>query len=441
MRSKDQIILEKIYTREILNEKRKERLFPMFQKLIQGFVDLPDGFPQQYNDPSIKWEFDAQGRSKEEYINDVKRFNLSDLNDDFQQVIKNVSVIVKKENLIMIILKKIRSSLEETLKDCQKYGVILDGERDEQGQEQTGTRDEYKDFLRRIPNMCARTVEHWNSLPIPKLHNYLKNVSPNEQWYVVARTADQYENDWKAQNKSWMDVTDDIAKGKIQEIIKLDNMAWFDLKRPYCNQEGEAMGHCGNAASRKKDDTVLSLRETKKQKDGIILSKPHLTFILMRGGFLGETKGRGNTKPQAKYHPHIMTLLMHKKEDGNYLVKGIDVGFGYKPENNFDIEDLSDTDLQKLANERILLIADKVQDYMLKKQQISPKLKAALNKSTNKENLMNEIKVRAKGLHLMKTHISSLESWPNITKIEPDFTIRYREKMTPEQVADVALNA
>ena len=441
MRSKDQIILEEIYTREILNEKRKERLLPMFNKIIQKLVDLEEGFPLQYDDRYTRSEFQNKGESEEEYRKGLKEFNREELTSKVQKLIKEVSVTAKKENLVMIILKSYLGVMEREYKGMAEYGVIFDGTVDEEGDEATSSKDyfyeHFKSFIRN-----GTKLEHMLSLPIPELQEYLRTVSPNEKWHMVAQMADYMEREWKAQMGSWMDVTEDIQNGSIQEIIPFgNNMAWFDLKRPYCKEEGEAMGHCGNAASKKKDDTVLSLRESKKQKNNVILSKPHLTFILMRGAFLGEMKGRGNSKPQTKHHPYIMELLMHKKEDGKYLVKGIDVGFGYKPENNFDIEDLSDSDLQKLANERILLIADKVQDYMIKEQQISPKLKAAMNKSTDKENLINEIKVRAKSLDLMKTHISSLNKLPNVVSIKQDFTIRYRGKMTPEQVADVALNA
>lgn len=441
MRSKDQIILENLYAEEVLTEGRKERLYPMFQKLVQKFGDLPDGFPWQYEDPSMRWEFSASEKDNEEYKKEVKEYNLGDLESEFKSIITRVSEIAKKENLVMIILKKVLLDMERKWKDINDYGVVHVGERDEEGDELTSSREDFVDYLRRIPKMLSETIEHWNSLPIPELQRYLRNVSPNEEWYIVSRRAHQIEDAWKAQRGQWIDATTDIQDGNIQEVIKLnDNMGWFDLKRPYCKQEGDAMGHCGNAASKDPNDTVLSLREIKKQKNNRFLSKPHLTFILKRGAFLGEMKGRANTKPKEEYHPYIMQLLMHKKADGNYLVKHIEGG-GYKPENNFDIEDLSDSDLQKLANERFLLVADKVQDYMFAEKQISPRLKSIMNKSTNKEELMKEVKLRAKVLHLTQTHVSSLKGFPNITKIADDFTLHYRGKSTPEEFSKFAMDA
>lgn len=441
MKDKDQILLENIYTREILNEGRKERFYPMFQKLVQKFADLEDGFPYQYEDSSIRMEFGAKEKYDDEYKKEVKGFNLNDLETDFKNVIKKVSEIAKKENIVMIILKKIVVDMERKWKDMERYGVVFDGERDEDGDEITSSREDFVDYLKRVPKMLSETVEHWNSLPIPELQRYLKNVSPNEEWYIVARRANQIEEEWKAQGKKWIDVTPDIQDGNIQEIIKFpNNMGWFDLKRPYCKEEGDAMGHCGNSATRSLNDTVLSLRETKKQKNNTILSKPHLTFILKRGAFLGEMKGRANSKPKQEYHPYIMGLLMHKKQDGNYLVTRIEGG-GYKPENNFDIEDLSDSDLQKITNERILLIADAIQEYMLKKQQISSRLKKAILNSPSKDKILKEVQVRIKALGIMKSNVPSTEKWPNVKNIDSDFTIQYNNKSTPEQIANFALNA
>jgi hypothetical protein len=361
MRSKDQIILEEIYTREILNEKRKERFLPMFNKIIQKFADLPEGFPLQYQESSIKSEFGAKDKTEEEYKKEIKEYNIEELTSDFQQLIKNVSVLAKKENLVMIILKKVVLDMETMWKDMERYGVVFDRQLDEDGQEMTSSKEEYEDYLKRIPRSISTSIQHWLSLPIPKLQTYLKNVSPNEQWYVVARTVDEMENEWKQSAGQWIDVTDDMKKGNIKEFINFGNMGWFTLMRPYCEQEGKAMGHCGNKGAFAHTDTVLSLREMKKQKDGILLAKPNLTFILKSGEFLGEMKGRGNQKPQEKYHPYILSLLTHK-ENGKYLIKDIEGG-GYLPEKNFDIEDFSYENLVKLTDERPDLMAKRLEVY------------------------------------------------------------------------------
>lgn len=119
-----------------------------------------------------------------------------------------------------------------------------------------------------------------------------------------------------------------------KKILDLGNgRAWYSLGRGSCSAEGKAMGHCGNVPSEKEGDRVLSLRTEHKDSKGNVLHEPHATFIV-NGGYLGEMKGRGNTKPGQKYHQDIASLLLHHK------IKGI-VGGGYLHHQNFNIEDLN----------------------------------------------------------------------------------------------------
>ena len=119
-----------------------------------------------------------------------------------------------------------------------------------------------------------------------------------------------------------------------EEFIKFpDGSAWFDLDRAFCSKEGESMGHCGNTASYKDDDTILSYRTPHPHKK--YHWTPHLTFILDGAGYLGEMKGYANQKPSAKYHKVIRTLIM------NDFIRGIKGG-GYHPEANFSVWDLPD---------------------------------------------------------------------------------------------------
>ena len=110
-----------------------------------------------------------------------------------------------------------------------------------------------------------------------------------------------------------------------------DGMVWMMLSRGYCDAEAKAMGHCGNAGAAS-GDRIISLRKPKSEH-GHTIYEPCLTFILNGDGHLGEMKGRGNDKPAARYHDYIVALL---RSD---VIKGIRGG-GYKPENNFDLNDL-----------------------------------------------------------------------------------------------------
>lgn len=119
-------------------------------------------------------------------------------------------------------------------------------------------------------------------------------------------------------------------------VIKFpDGYAWIDLETPADDDEGEAMGHCGNRASYKSDETILSLRKLVNYK-GKKWWYPVCTFILDGNGRLGEMKGRANKKPQVRYHDYIIALL--KRQD---IIKGIKGG-GYMPSQNFSMSDLSE---------------------------------------------------------------------------------------------------
>jgi hypothetical protein len=189
-------------------------------------------------------------------------------------------------------------------------------------------------------------MEHFLSLPIPEIKN--KRLS-YEHPMKVLKDFTELETAWNENSgtgEEWLDVTDDKY---IEKILSFSNdFAWFDLHIPSCRKEGGAMGHCGNTASYKKTDTILSLRKIQTHKNGRTYARPALTFILdVATGALGEMKGRANEKPQAKYHPFILALLKHKGKDGQYLIKKIKGG-GYSPENNFDIDDLTDEQKKQL---------------------------------------------------------------------------------------------
>jgi hypothetical protein len=158
---------------------------------------------------------------------------------------------------------------------------------------------------------------------------------------------DQYNNRIK-ENKNLVKPTE-----KTQKVVEgaKHNRHWFGLGVGACENEGKAMGHCGNVPSEVEGDELLSLRTEHKIKNQIY-HEPHLTFVV-NNGFLGEMKGRANTKPSKEYHRDITNLLK------NPNIKGI-IGGGYAPENNFEFNDLS-PELQrevKQANPNLLVLDD-----------------------------------------------------------------------------------
>jgi hypothetical protein len=113
-----------------------------------------------------------------------------------------------------------------------------------------------------------------------------------------------------------------------------DKWKWVSLQKGYCPIEAQAMGHCGNVAGQANPKhNILSLRDPR--------NVPYLTFIDEGNGVLGEMKAKFNNKPDQKFHPYILELLLHPS------IKKIKGG-GYAPENNFEIIDLNDNLYQKL---------------------------------------------------------------------------------------------
>jgi len=165
-------------------------------------------------------------------------------------------------------------------------------------------------------------------------YSKIQNYNPSESKTPI--------EDLKAYEDEFIELSQEnlIPKsGSEKVLIDFGDMAWYDLGKGSCEDEAESMGHCGNTPSEKPGDRVFSLR-TKVNVGGDTYFKPHLTFIF-NNGFLGEMKGRGNDKPAPRYHKHIFELLKLP------IIEGI-VGGGYEPENNFELDDLSDDMLKKL---------------------------------------------------------------------------------------------
>ena len=188
-------------------------------------------------------------------------------------------------------------------------------------------------------------LEHFMSLNIPAIENYVfAKQKPAELFNTLSNL------EREAQSKMGDDAGAEemfrqnrlIEKEKTDDVIMRfpDGFAWVDLNTPADNEEGETMGHCGNRASYRSDETILSLRKTVKYQ-GKQWWYPVCTFILDGDNLLGEMKGRNNNKPQDRYHPYIIALLKTKRIEG---IKG----GGYKPENNFSLNDLTDEERENL---------------------------------------------------------------------------------------------
>jgi hypothetical protein len=182
---------------------------------------------------------------------------------------------------------------------------------------------------------------HYLGQPIPQIQNFVFAKQPAQEIF----------NQFAALEQRWRDKQDQSKPPVIQQgdqkIIEFaDGSAWWRLNRAYCPDEGRSGRHCGNlAGKRNTDQRTLSYRS----KDGHVI----LTFILEPDGKLGEMKAVANQKPDAKYHPAIIQLLL------NPAIKGI-TGGGYSPINNFSIFDLDEKNQLFIWKHKPNLIVDQV---------------------------------------------------------------------------------
>jgi hypothetical protein len=122
---------------------------------------------------------------------------------------------------------------------------------------------------------------------------------------------------------------------------------WVDLETNDSSEECNRMGHCGRTAS---ENTIYSLRETKKLNDKFTINKSHLTSSISDdGGILIQLKGPKNSKPKPEFHKYIIPLL-ELKSDGDFFIKNF--GSEYQSSSDFKIKDLSEDEIRSLYNSR-----------------------------------------------------------------------------------------
>lgn len=181
-----------------------------------------------------------------------------------------------------------------------------------------------------------RDFNHWMSMMdrIPELDRVVWQYQTLEQLFDQFEEIEKRWQEQAADDKRRLPKTEDDYSNAKKIIDFGDGFAWWNLGVSSCDQEGAAMGHCGNTAEN--EGEVLSLRKRTGDFD-----EPFLTFIY-HDGLLGEMKGRANQKPAAKYHPYIVKLLMHP------MIEGI-IGGGHAPEHNFAMSDLGETERAKIV--------------------------------------------------------------------------------------------
>ena len=185
-----------------------------------------------------------------------------------------------------------------------------------------------------------------------------------KHYFDLAQIAEIQDYPLDFQNPTWVHTTfyhmEQAYNEKIKEekrwlaqndeheiVLEFPNgWAWLNLNADYCREEADSMGHCGTAED---GSTLLSLREPRKMPDGSTRWLPHLTFELDENGGLRQMKGRNNEKPQPKYHIYVTALLK------NPIVKRI-IGGGYRPETNFALKDLTESERQEVCEAKPVLL-------------------------------------------------------------------------------------
>jgi len=160
---------------------------------------------------------------------------------------------------------------------------------------------------------------------------------------VLRRKGDEDKGDREVERYS-------IKEGKV--FLKLDgDWAWWDLKTRESKAEARAMRSCGRCGS---GSTLLSLREYKETYDGHDFYKSHLTFEYSpKKHQLIQRKGYYNSKPEEKYHDHIVKLLKHKN------IKYMDSSSDWSSESDFQMDELKDDHKKELSHKKTLHHVDK----------------------------------------------------------------------------------
>jgi len=194
---------------------------------------------------------------------------------------------------------------------------------------------------RLIPGRFTISMKHFFGIPEQRIQNFNFTNWREHTPHNILVLFTKWENEWKKQTSGTVRIEEEPVA---RPIIRFPNgWVWILLDRPSCEEEADAMRHCGNAGGQH-TDRILSLREPVEIK-GQKRWRPMLTFIIDGNGRLGEMKAKANQKPPQEFHPFIIELLK------NSIVKGIKGG-GYKPENNFAMADLSERDLADLMTAR-----------------------------------------------------------------------------------------
>jgi hypothetical protein len=247
---------------------------------------------------------------------------------------KNFQAFLLEKDHRKVMINKIKLSkdiAEELHKTDDKYSIayanMLINQYKKDTKQKSYTDDDITNYYKKnrakiLSNI--RNINDWlkgrNNNPNPKESNVnIKNISFDD--------ALKYSQKWHDYLKSFgykVSANPDVAKEQADALINYkDGWYWIDLKSSRCDKESQMMGHCGRTNA----NTLISLRDYK----GI----PHLTMAYnYNPSEYTQLKGKGNKKPEAKYHDKIIDIF-DKLKIGKYEPE-------YSGADDFHVNDLPD---------------------------------------------------------------------------------------------------
>jgi hypothetical protein len=219
-------------------------------------------------------------------------------------------------------------------------------------------------FLKILRGQIARTLTpkeignyEWidiRALSMDLMHFYGFNYQPIEDYQYQSKPIGQVIADLTKLEDRWRDAQSKtrgvpVQQGDYKLFEFADGTAWWFVDRAYCPEEGRSGGHCGNVMGKHQpDQRILSLRSKNNQ---VIC-----TFILEPNGTLGEMKAVNNQKPNERYHPQIVKLLMWDRITGIAPTE-----YQYNPSANFNVFDLDEKNLAYIDQNKPELIISQIQ--------------------------------------------------------------------------------
>jgi len=166
-----------------------------------------------------------------------------------------------------------------------------------------------------------------------------RNNNPNPKESNINLKALTFDDALK-HSKNWHDylkkfsykvsVNPETVKEQAGALINYpDGWYWYDLKTRNCAKESDMMGHCGRTEA----DTLITLRD--------VHGLPHLTmaYNYKPSGYT-QLKGKGNKKPDKKYHDKILDIF-NKLKISEYKSE-------YAGADDFKVNDLPDNKKNEL---------------------------------------------------------------------------------------------